>query len=138
MAKQIGDPVMLTELQTIKSVQITSGAELAPADRRIDFQFENGRYDSAGKLDGSTWPGVWTGRRFGDIKDDIYEAGEADGVPPIQATGAQIAVLIKKAGERYRDQDAEARAAEIAAQHQPPAPSRAEPPGNAPVNPPSA
>lgn len=94
MAVQIGNPMTVTQKETIARVELFTDAKSNPDDWTLFCHFETGLYDADGKLIGDTQFGTRVIRRaFGDIKNQ----------PGIAALVEEI----KSNCYQYRDEDIE-------------------------------
>src|SRR5450756_1060909 len=89
MAEILG-AVAATRKQSIARVELFTDAALAPDDWKLVIHFEDGLYDDAGALVGSTTFGTReVSRAFGDIKNTSITAAGAT------VTVAQLAAFIQ-------------------------------------------
>ena len=90
MAEELESNITVTRKQSIARVELFTEAALTPDDWRLVAHFEDGVYDSDGKLIGATKFGSRRiERRFGDINITVNASGNADGI----ADAVRAAVL---------------------------------------------
>ena len=100
MAEELESNITVTRKQSIARVELFTEAALTPDDWRLVAHFEDGVYDSDGKLIGATKFGSRRiERRFGDIKDRKIAVGK------LSVTVAQLAQMIQSGVYQFRAED---------------------------------